>query len=77
MDHLHPGQDVEVQTRFDGAWVPGFRIERALAPGYLVSRLVDGATLPEVMLLDEVRSAARPRTDLVASRARRPRADTA
>lgn len=62
MDNLFPGQDVEVQTRFDGDWVTGFRVERAMGQGYLVRRLVDGATLPDPMLEHELRASVGPRS---------------
>lgn len=61
MDHLEPNQDVEVRTRFDGAWVDGFRVVEAVERGYRLRRLVDGAVLPEVMAAHELRATGRTR----------------
>jgi hypothetical protein len=43
---LESGAFVEVRNRFDGAWCPGFQIDRAVADGYIVRRCPEGAVLP-------------------------------
>jgi hypothetical protein len=52
---------VEIRTRFDGAWVGGYKVVRRSAPGegsavrYTVQRRSDGRVLPERFGADEVR----------------------
>jgi hypothetical protein len=53
---LASGAFVEVRNRFDGAWCPGFQVERAVADGYLVRRCRDGALLPEAFAVAAVRA---------------------
>jgi hypothetical protein len=55
---LESGAFVEVRNRFDGAWCPGFQIDRGVADGYIVRRCRDGAVLPEAFALGAVRPPA-------------------
>jgi hypothetical protein len=44
---LRPGTRVEVRTRFDGSWAPGFELAGPHADdGWNVRRLSDGSVLP-------------------------------
>lgn len=57
---IEPGTDVRVRSRFDGAWVGGYRIsdvENSDRPGarrYRVARVADGDELPAVFDPNEV-----------------------
>ena len=57
---LESGAFVEVRNRFDGAWCPGFRVERALADGYLIRRCRDGALIPGSFDVASVRAPRPP-----------------
>ena len=53
------GVPVEVRSRFEGTWCPGFEIAEVLtdfdrALGFRVRRMSDGATLPEVFAAEDV-----------------------
>lgn len=53
---LKPGTKVEVRNRFDGAWVPGFKVEAVLDDGtYRLRRLSDDTVLPVTFDVDDVR----------------------
>ena len=58
--HLESGAFVEVRNHFDGAWCPGFQVERALEDGYVVRRCRDGALIPGAFGLAAVRAPRRP-----------------
>ena len=62
-----PGTPVEVHNRYTDTWSRGFCVEERLESGYRLRRLSDGATLPVVFSLDDVRERARPRAELAAS----------
>ena len=49
--------DVEVRTRFDGEWVPGYEVvdDDTPTPRVKVRRRSDGRVLPETFAPDEVR----------------------
>lgn len=51
---LEPGARVEVLNNFDGRWSRGFVVSEATESGYIVTRVSDGALLPEFGA-DEVR----------------------
>lgn len=60
-----PGASVEVRSRFDGSWVPGFQIAGAERLDeerwrYRVQRTSDRTVLPEGFADDEVRLAGDP-----------------
>jgi hypothetical protein len=40
------GEPVEVHTKFDDSWVPGFEIAEVADSGYRVRRKSDGSLLP-------------------------------
>jgi hypothetical protein len=40
------GDPIEVHTRFNDSWVPGFEVAEVMNDGYRVRRLSDGAVLP-------------------------------
>lgn len=52
---FEPGTRVEVRSRFDSGWKRGFEIDTAVADGYLIRRLSDGATLPACFGEDDLR----------------------
>lgn len=55
VNHLVPGNPVEVRNRFDGSWSDGFEIAEVLGSprqsSYRIRRLSDGDVLP--LLFDE------------------------
>jgi hypothetical protein len=55
---LVPGNPVEVRTRFDGTWVPGYRICGERSGRYLIERCSDGVELPVDFDLAELRLTA-------------------
>ncbi|HEX4979557.1 MAG TPA: hypothetical protein VFV35_05785 [Acidimicrobiales bacterium] len=52
---LDPGTPVEVHSRFDRTWRPGFRVEAVEGRGYRLRRISDGAVLPAVFAFTAVR----------------------
>jgi hypothetical protein len=55
VDRFDPGTPVEVVNRFARSWSTGFEVHEAMAAGYRLRRLSDGAVLPAVFVLDELR----------------------
>ena len=55
LSELGRGTRVDVRSRFVGAWSRGFEVEEAVADGYRIRRLSDGAVLPDVFSEDEIR----------------------
>jgi hypothetical protein len=59
--HLSPGTEVEVRTRFQGRWAPGFEVDAVHSdPGdrddhYVLRRRSDGALLPVAFHQTEIR----------------------
>lgn len=53
---LDVGAAVEVRNRFVGKWCHGFEVADHVGGGYVLRRVSDRATLPEVMSHEEVRS---------------------
>jgi len=59
--HLSPGTEVEVRTRYQGGWAPGFEVDAvhsdpsARNNRYVVRRRSDGAVLPVAFHQTEVR----------------------
>ena len=53
---LDVGAAVEVRNRFVGMWCHGFEVAAQVDGGYVIRRVSDKATLPEVITYDEVRS---------------------
>jgi hypothetical protein len=50
------GTKVEVRTRFDGSWSPGFEVAEVLEDGaYRIRRATDGEVLPSLFDPAEVR----------------------
>jgi len=50
------GTKVEVRTRFDGTWSPGFEVAEVVEPGgYRIRRMADGVVLPSLFDDSEVR----------------------
>lgn len=52
---LAPGNVVEVRTRFDGTWVPGYRVCGERSGRYVIERCSDGFELPVDFDLAELR----------------------
>jgi hypothetical protein len=52
---MQVGQRVEVQTRFDGSWSPGFEIAEVIGDSYRVRRTSDGELLPNTTGADDLR----------------------
>jgi hypothetical protein len=52
------GDAVEVHTRFNDTWVPGFEIAEVVEGGYRVRRLSDGSMLPNLTSEDDLRPAS-------------------
>jgi hypothetical protein len=44
---MEVGDHVEVHTRFNNSWVPGFEIARIVSEGYRVCHTSDGTLLPD------------------------------
>jgi hypothetical protein len=59
--HLSPGTEVEVRTRYQGRWVPGFEVDavhsdpRERNDRYVLRRRSDGAVLPVAFNQTEIR----------------------
>ncbi len=49
------GEQVEVHTRFNDSWVPGFEIAEVADSGYRVRRRSDGTLLPNVTSESDLR----------------------
>ena len=58
-EQLARGTRVDVRSRFVGAWSRGFEVEEAVAQGYRIRRVSDGAVLPDVFSDEEVRAERR------------------
>lgn len=62
---MRPGSQVEVQSRFDGSWVRGFEVAEVAEPhsdrgaALRLRRRSDGAVLPALFYLEEVRELSR------------------
>jgi hypothetical protein len=56
---LEPGTEVEVRTRFTGEWAVGFGVVAVVGGGVKVRRHRDGAVLPLVFGVDDVRALPR------------------
>lgn len=54
---MEVGDRVEVHTRFNNAWVPGFEIAARVSSGYRVRRTSDGTVLPDVTGESDLRPA--------------------
>ena len=52
------GEQVEVHTRFNDSWVPGFEIAEVADSGYRVRRRSDGTLLPNVTSASDLRPAS-------------------
>jgi hypothetical protein len=52
---MNIGEEVEVHTRFNDSWVPGFVIAEVADAGYRVRRRSDGAMLPTVTSESDLR----------------------
>ena len=52
---MHIGEQVEVHTRFNDSWVPGFEIAEVADSGYRVRRSSDGTLLPNVTSESDLR----------------------
>ena len=56
---VRPGEEVEVQSRFEGSWVRGFEVAEIdtdqSAPSVLIRRRSDGEVLPMRFPLSAVR----------------------
>jgi hypothetical protein len=59
-----PGTPVEVYNHFTDRWAAGFSIEEGLPGGYRLRRWSDGATLPTLFRVDEVRGSGGARGEL-------------
>ena len=58
---LSVGDPVDVHTKFDGSWCPGFEIAEVRPDGYLLRRSHDRHLLPETTSRDDLRHrSARP-----------------
>jgi hypothetical protein len=59
--HLSPGTEVEVRTRYQGGWAPGFEVSAVQSDPsertdrYVLRRRSDGALLPVAFSQTEVR----------------------
>ena len=54
---MEVGDQVELHTRFNNSWVPGFEIARVVSAGYRVRRTSDGTLLPSFTSESDLRSA--------------------
>lgn len=52
---MNVGEQVEVHTRFNDSWVPGFEIAEVAGSGYRVRRRSDGSLLPNVTSESDLR----------------------
>jgi hypothetical protein len=52
---MEVGEQVEVHTRFNDSWVPGFEIAEVADSGYRVRRRSDGSLLPNVTSESDLR----------------------
>jgi hypothetical protein len=55
---LQVGEQVEVHTKFNDNWVPGFEIAEVVVGGYRVRRTSDGSLLPNLTGEDDLRPAS-------------------
>jgi hypothetical protein len=59
--HLSPGTEVEVRTRYQGRWAPGFEVDAVHSDPshrddrYVLRRRSDGALLPVAFHQTEIR----------------------
>lgn len=58
---LHVGDQVEVHTKFNDAWVSGFEVAEIVDDGYRVRRTSDGTMLPNLTGGADVRPAPSPK----------------
>lgn len=56
---LAAGTHVEVRSRFDASWSPGFEVIDRADDGYRIRRLSDGSELPTRFEADDLRPAKR------------------
>ena len=54
---MQVGEQVEVHTKFNNSWAPGFEIAEVASTGYRVRRRSDGVLLPDVTGEADVRPA--------------------
>jgi hypothetical protein len=54
---LPPGTNVDVRTRYQGAWCKGFVVHTARVDGYVLRRRIDDAILPKTFSANDVRPA--------------------
>ena len=65
---LHPGDQVEVRTRFlDGRWSGGFTVAEVRSDGLRLRRTCDGSPLPEVIAWTDARPVGLPGSPRVLS----------
>jgi hypothetical protein len=55
---LHVGDRVELHTKFNDSWVPGFEIAEVVMDGYRVRRTSDGTVLPDLTGESDLRPAS-------------------
>ncbi|MEY2430919.1 MAG: hypothetical protein QOC92_644 [Acidimicrobiaceae bacterium] len=55
---LQVGECVELHTRFNDSWVPGFEIAEVVADRYRVRRTSDGTVLPDLTGESDLRVAS-------------------
>ena len=55
---LRVGERVEVHTKYNDAWVPGFEIAEVVEGGYRVRRVSDGTLLPNLTAETDLRPAS-------------------
>jgi len=59
--HLSPGTEVEVRTRYQGGWAPGFEVDAVHSDPsdrndrYVLRRRSDGTVLPVAFTQTEIR----------------------
>jgi hypothetical protein len=63
LPRLGAGDKVCVRDRFLGNWSSGFAVASVVADGYLIQRLSDGLTFPDVFRFDDVRLERRQEPD--------------
>jgi hypothetical protein len=52
---MEVGDRVEVHTRFNNTWVPGFEVAAVVGFGYRLCRTSDGTVLPSVTSQSDLR----------------------
>jgi hypothetical protein len=60
---MEVGVRVEVHTRFNNTWVPGFEVAAVVGSGYWVRRSSDGTVLPNVTGASDLRPVPPDRSD--------------